>query len=209
MNILRTILNCLGIAILVNSYSITIPSGREECFIVSTKTGTPCSGSFEVITSSDLLPIRVTVHSPKKKQTPLFEAKFSGKGALDPNESEGSFSFVAEHDGDYSMCIANGIENGDGVVRLVAFNFRAHITGEQDYEYAGLETELAELREGLDMLKDHQSYMNQREDVHKEILESINTKVLSWTVMEAIILIAMAFWQISYISNFFETKRKL
>ena len=66
-----------------------------------------------------------------------------------------------------------------------------------------------ELREGLDMLKDHQSYMNQREDVHKDILDSINTKVLTWTFVEAFFLLAMALWQISYISNFFETKRKL
>jgi hypothetical protein len=77
------------------------------------------------------------------------------------------------------------------------------------YEYAGLETEINDMKLGLELLKDHQSYMNQREDVHRATLDAINTKVLCWTILEAIILIGMAVWQISYISGFFETKRKL
>jgi hypothetical protein len=95
------------------------------------------------------------------------------------------------------------------VARLIAFNYRAVAVGEVDYQFIGLQSELSDLREGLELLKDHQSYMNQREDVHKSSLESIDDKVLLWTVLEAVILIAMAFWQISYIRSFFETKRRL
>ena len=51
--------------------------------------------------------------------------------------------------------------------------------------------------------------MNQREDMHKSTLESINNKVLFWTILESVILIALAYLQIRYISQFFETKRKL
>ena len=72
-----------------------------------------------------------------------------------------------------------------------------------------LQSELADLKEGLELLKDHQSYMNQREDVHKATLESVNTKVLCWTVLEAVILVAMAMWQTLYIRSFFEIKRRL
>lgn len=118
-----------GIVSIGNSYSIEVKPGSIECFIVSAKTGTPCSGSFEIL-ASDAVPIHVTVKGPDSAQSLLFEAKFTGVGALDPNESEGSFSFVAESDGDYSMCIAN-VNPSDGEPRLVAFNFRALITGEQ------------------------------------------------------------------------------
>lgn len=74
---------------------------------------------------------------------------------------------------------------GDGRPRTVAFNFRCHAIGDESYEYAGLvstvisfrnisyphlssyallfhcckylqEADVSELREGLDMLKDHQ-----------------------------------------------------
>jgi hypothetical protein len=49
----------------------------------------------------------------------------------------------------------------------------------------------------------------QREDVHKITLDSISMKVMCWTVLEAVILVAMSFWQIMYIRSFFETKRRL
>ena len=153
----------------------------------------------------------MSVNGPKPKNKNYFESK-QKKGVdvkTDKELSEGKFSFEAEADGDYEMCVSNGGEENDGITRIVAFNFRVSDVEESDYEYAGLKTELAEMRQGLDLLRDHQSYMGQREDLHKETLQSINTKVLCWTVLEAVILIGMSFWQISYISSFFETKRKL
>lgn len=108
------------------------------------------------------------------------------------------------------MCISNGNqENNDGIERLVAFNFRAVPQGEHDYEFVGLQSELTDLSEGLELLKDHQSYMNQREDVHKDTLESINMKLICWTILEVTILISMALWQIMYIRSFFEIKRRI
>ena len=45
--------------------------------------------------------------------------------------------------GDYTMCIYNGHkDNNDGIERLVAFNFRAIVQGENDYEFVGLQSEL-------------------------------------------------------------------
>jgi len=190
------------------SYSIEVESGDTHCFIVNAAAGIPCSGSFEVITP-DPEPVIVRVTGPKNKLH--FESKYKGDDLGEQNLSEGSFQFDADADGDYKMCISNGDKEtgGDGVLRTVAFNFRAVANGQKDYEYAGLDSELAALRLGLDSLRDHQSYMNQRENVHKMTLESINTKVLCWTILEAVILIAMTVWQIYYISSFFETKRRL
>lgn len=193
---------------LARGYSIEIESGDQHCFIVNAAAGIPCTGSFEVITP-DPEPIIVRVTGPKNALH--FESKYKGDDLGEQNLSEGSFQFDADVDGDYKMCISNGDKEtgGDGVLRTVAFNFRAVATGQKDYEYAGLDSELAALRLGLDSLRDHQSYMNQRENVHKLTLESINTKVLCWTVLESVILIAMTVWQITYISSFFETKRKM
>lgn len=186
-----------------DAYSITLTPKSKQCFIIEATAGTACSGSFEVI-SGDPLTIAVKVADPKGGVQ--FESKYV-EGQTESDLSEGSFSFDADYDGDYTMCIGNG---NDGEDKIVAFNFRAMPTsGTMDYQYVGLESELTELREGLSALKDHQSYMSQREDVHKDSLDSINMKVLCWTILEAVILIAMAFWQISYIRGFFETKRRL
>lgn len=201
----------LSFFLLTKQYSITIEPGESSCFSVTAEKDDSCTGSFEVLTA-DATPVIVTVHGPSPTKRSYFESR-QKKGTDIKTEkelSEGTFIFHAENDGDYEMCISNGTEDNDGVPRIVAFNFRVSQDAEDGvYEYAGLESELAEMRQGLDLLRDHQSYMGQREDLHKETLESINTKVLCWTVLEAVILIGMSFWQISYISSFFETKRKL
>jgi hypothetical protein len=192
----------------IQSYSIDVLAGDRHCFIVKAANGVPITGSYEVI-HPDAKFISVTVTGPKGYLH--YEKSTKDKSEEEQEDSsEGFFSFDAELDGDHTMCISNGNEQeNDGQPRLIAFNFRASPEGEQDYQFVGLQSELADLKEGLELLKDHQSYMNQREDVHKETLESINAKVLCWTVLEAIILIAMSFWQITYIRSFFETKRRI
>lgn len=193
----------------VASYSIEIKSGTTDCFVVKTPTGVPITGSYEVI-HPDGQYIGVTVKGPKgflhfEKVMPVLDV-----GGKEEEATEGFFSFDAEVEGDYTLCFSNGNDvTNDGVSRIIAFNFRAVAAGEQDYQFVGLQSELADLKEGLDLLKDHQSYMNQREDLHKTTLESINVKVICWTVLEAVILVAMAGWQISYIRSFFETKRRM
>lgn len=192
----------------VTSYSIDVLPGGKDCFIVIANKGITVTGSFEVI-HPDPKYIAVQVTNPNGYLH--YEKKPSAEEAEDrENSSEGFFSFDAELEGEHTLCISNGSdEENDGVPRLIAFNFRAAAEGELDYQFAGLKNELLDLKEGLDQLRDHQSYMNQREDVHKETLESINTKVLCWTILEAIILVAMAIWQIMYIRSFFETKRRI
>lgn len=194
---------------LSSSYSIEVASADKNCFIVTAASGVPITGSFEII-HPDPKYVGVTVTGPtgylhfEKKIMDNFE------GLDIEDASEGFFSFDSEITGDYTMCIANGDEEkNDGVERLIAFNYRAVAVGEQDYQFIGLQSELSDLNEGLELLRDHQSYMNQREDVHKVTLESINVKVLCWTVLEAVILLGMAFWQIIYIKGFFEIKRRL
>jgi hypothetical protein len=193
----------------VYSYSVHIEPATIECFIVTASPGVPITGSFEVI-SPDPKFITVTARGPNGylhfEKKPTVDLEKEDK----EDASEGFFSFDAEEEGDYTMCISNGNEEqSDGVTRLVAFNFRAVRVGEQDYQFVGLQSELADLKEGLALMRDHQSYINQREDVHKAAIDNINIKVLCWTILEAIILIAMALWQISYIRGFFEIKRRM
>lgn len=190
--------------------------------MITMKIGQPCSGSYEVITE-DAAPITVKVTGPdavvhyesngkeveEKDKTPESEGE---EREEEKEESLGdAFQFDADFDGVYTMCFFNDeTKSDDGLARVIAFNFRASDAKQRDdYAYNGLESELAALQHGLDELNDHQAYMSQREDVHKAALDSINFKVLCWTLLESVILIATAIWQISYISSFFETKRRL
>ena len=191
----------------LNGFSVTVKYKSEECFVVSSESADTVSGSFEVITGEPEQ-IIISVNGPPPINYLFYESKYKSGPDSENDLSEGEFSFVANKAGDYKLCI----RSNDKIFKeetTVAFNFRTLSGEQQDYKYKGLESELVELKQGLDSLKDHESYMSQREDVHKETLDSINFKVICWSILEAIILIGMAAWQISYISNFFETKRKL
>lgn len=193
----------------IRAYSIDIEPEDKQCFIVTAAVGVSITGSYEVI-SPQPRPIFVQLEGPMHESSMIhYQSKRGDKGD-EKDFSEGSFSLDVKASGDYALCISNGHDGiSDGELKTVAFNFRATDANQQDYEYSGIQSELLALKEGLDFLKDHQSYMNQREDVHKQTLESINTRVLCWTILEAVILLSMSIWQITYIRNFFETKRRV
>lgn len=192
-------------------YSVSCAAGDEHCFLVAASAaGTGLRGSYSIISDESPAPVRVTVTGPP----PLRALHYSNEPQQPKDDEDlpvdGEFSFLAEQEGDYTICIANGDEtHNDGVERLIAFNFRAVGNGFKNYSYPGLDQELSELKQGFEMFKDHQAYMNQREDVHRETLESINNKVIFWTLLEALVLVLMAYLQLRYIANFLETKRRL
>ena len=209
----------LGVLLLlskrISSYSIGLESGKKQCFFVKAERETTLTGSYEVLDES-AEPIEVFVKGPDKKIH--YEAKYTGDGALDLDNSEGQFDFDADMDGYYKLCLLNGFKHNknDGKSRVIGFNFRVlDLMGDDEEEnpvdigYSGLESELYDLQRGLDFLTDHQAYMNQREDLHKEELDSISSRVFMWTIVEALILVSLAGWQIMYIRSFFETKRRM
>jgi hypothetical protein len=189
----------------VSAYSITLAKNSEECFFHIITSSSSLTGSFEVITGNPKA-LTVSVFDPTNYLH--YESKLKSDPTEEVDLSEGSFSFSANKVGDYKMCFMQDTSI-DSEPITVAFNYRVFGPRDHDYQYKGLDAELMDLKQGLDLLKDHQSFMSQREFVHKATLESINMKVIFWTAVEAIILIGMALWQTSYISNFFETKRKL
>jgi hypothetical protein len=215
----------LGIFLVLSSlfsstlaYTIGLKPGDKECYIISLESDQPCSGSYEVITKSPD-PINVTVTGPdgtiNYQNDPYadhgFDKKDDKMDAEDEPDSGDAFQFDAILEGDYTMCLHYDKEMSDDTEeRILAFNFRATNSAPGfKKDYNGFESELDALQRGLDTLKHHHAYMSQREDVHKTALDTINFKVLCWTIMESIILIVTAIWQIKYIGSFFERKLRM
>ncbi|CAM9451388.1 unnamed protein product [Ectocarpus fasciculatus] len=191
--------------------SVEIPSGDVECFAVFAKVGSTVSGSFEVLTP-DPEPIVVKVMGPEPTRVTQYEMVYSGAGAVPAAASEGNFLFDAETEGEYNLCLRNGDgDTADGVARVIAFNFRTkdHTPGDHDYENIEMESELSDLINGLNFLRDHQHYMNEREGIHRGTLDNIKYKFVVWSLVEYGLLILISLWQIHSILVFFETKRKV
>ena len=204
-----TVLILLSLLTGARALSVEVPSGSEECYMVSAKEGSTVSGSFEILTP-DPTPVRVRVAGPAPTFVTLYEMVYTGDGAADASSSEGNFLFDAESPGDYTLCLRNGDgQTADGISRLIAFNFRSKDAGQHDYENIEMESELSDLINGLNFLRDHQHYMNEREGLHRNILEKIKYKFVTWSLVEYGLLLLLSLWQIHSILVFFETKRKV
>lgn len=184
------------------AFTVEVAPGTSECFVAVATEGDDFLGNFEVLTEGSYAPVEVTVEGPDGKQ--LWRAA---------DKSEETFSFEAKANGDYTLCIGNGMGGrvDDGMTRLVGFSFRTDVLVDEDIASEESIRRLIELgnslTKGLTNVMDHQSYMRQREDLHASTMESIGSRVLIWTVVEAVVLVGMAVWQISIISKFFEVRR--
>jgi hypothetical protein len=202
----------LILPVFVSAYSVVVPSGASECFVVSAgAVGATCSGSFEVL-DSDPTPVAVKLTGPEPLRTVYYETRFSGPGAVDASSSEGNFLFSTEAKGDHTLCFNNGDEtSNDGKSRVIAFNFRIYnsLLGGSGGAVMAAENELADLVNGLNFLRDHQLYMNERETIHRDILSKIKWKFVSWSTLEYLLLVLVSLWQVRSILVLFETKRRM
>ena len=117
-------------------------------------------------------------------------------------QTDGSFATESQRKGDHYMCIEN---NHDSVVE-VGFAFRKNNKGAEDSK---LSASISELLEGLQTLADHQNYMREREELHRDITESTNYRVLIWTIVEALTLALISVWQLMNVRKFFEVRRAI
>ena len=123
--------------------------------------------------------------------------------------------------------------NTDGQTRTIGFNVRVSplsgtaldqyksqnsISAEEtkavgESKVAGQSSHVEELstslRESIELLQDHQSYMKRREASHRNVVEQTFGLVLKWTILEAFVLGLVATLQVLYLKKFFETKRFL
>lgn len=58
-------------------------------------------------------------------------------------------------------------------------------------------------------LLDHFDFLRNREAMHRQLSASINSRVMSWTILEACLVITMAVLQVWYWKTFFEQRRFL
>jgi emp24/gp25L/p24 family/GOLD len=58
-------------------------------------------------------------------------------------------------------------------------------------------------------LLDHFDFLRNREAVHSQLTKQIHDRVMGWTILEAVLVVAMALAQVAYWKKFFEQRRYL
>jgi len=58
-------------------------------------------------------------------------------------------------------------------------------------------------------LLDHFDFLRNREAIHRQLSNQINSRVMGWTIIEAVLVVTMAIGQVWYWKTFFEQRRYL
>lgn len=179
-----------------NGYFITVDAHSEECFFEEVEKGTAMGLVFET-SEGGFLDIDIKVLDP--------DGKIIYQGE---RESNGKFTFSASKTGVYTYCFGNQMSSM--TPKTVMFNMEVGEPPSADHEegdHNSLESMIDGLKSALKGVKHEQEYMTVRDRIHHDINEATNSRVVLWSVFEALVLITMTVGQVYYLKRFFEVRR--
>jgi len=183
--------------VITQSLIVTIPHHKEECFYENLDEDVSVSVNFQV-TAGGALDIDVTITGPDNKV--IYEAY---------RESDGKLSFTTETEGLHKFCFSNKMSSV--TEKVVNFQIVDEDTEEakpaKPEDIHPLEKAILQLSDSLHSIQTENKYMRLRERAHRNTSESTNARVLWFSFIETIILIAMSLYQIQYFRSLFEVRK--
>jgi len=181
------------------AYIITLDAHSEECYFEKAIAGTKLGFTFEVI-EGGFLDIDVTIFDPEGSMI-----------HQEPKASSGKYTIEANKDGPYKYCFSNKMSTVTPKVVMFSIETARQVqhkmSGAEDQE--NVRGMLKDLDNAMAGVKHELEYLSVRDRIHRRINESTNTRVVVWTWIEFLILVAVSFGQIMYIKRFFEVRRAI
>merc|ERR1712085_17414 len=121
-------------------------------------------------------------------------------------EMEGSFAFYTTNEGIYAVCFSNthSAEAEKQVIAKISVGEAPDLIKLAKTEHlTPIEERIKDLHESMNAVRD----MQEQDEVHHKMTRSTRSRLLWFTVAEAVVLVAVSLWQILYLKSFFEIKR--
>ncbi|KAJ8254976.1 hypothetical protein GJAV_G00199510 [Gymnothorax javanicus] len=130
--------------------------------------------------------------------------------------SEGRFMFTSRTPGEHQICLHS---NSSKFALFAGGMLRVHLdiqVGEHTNNYAEiaakdklteLQLRVRQLVEQVDQIQKEQNYQRYREEHFRQTSESTNQRVLWWSIVQTLILVAIGFWQMRHLKSFCEAKK--
>eukprot|EP00659_Diplonema_papillatum_P022554 gene22554-34515_t len=174
----------LLLAAAVQGLTVKVEATAEECFLENAKEGAiPFTFAFQV-TSGGKLDIDVKLTDPRGTVIQAW-----------PKATDGRHSWTSTMPGDYKMCFSNAMARW--TPKWVSF----YTTVGQSSNTAKLqdldpiEKTIVHLTKGLNDLQEEQKQLRAVERLHRDTIEATNTRILYWSVFEALVLVVMGLFQ--------------
>ncbi|KYQ90413.1 emp24/gp25L/p24 family protein [Tieghemostelium lacteum] len=182
----------------VQSFSFKVSAKVEECIYEEIGMDVSFTAMFQV-TQGGFNDIDVTILSPDKRVI------YQGQ-----RETEGTKTLRSSQAGLYSFCFSNKMSSlTDKMVSFLVSVGESSPLREvaKKGDISPIERSIMILSDGVNAVKNEQTYFKLREIEHRNTAESTNSRVLWWSIFEAFVLVTMSIWQIYYLRRFFEVKR--
>ncbi|XP_006976842.1 transmembrane emp24 domain-containing protein 9 [Peromyscus maniculatus bairdii] len=130
--------------------------------------------------------------------------------------SEGRFTFTSHTPGEHQICLHS---NSTKFSLFAGGMLRVHLdiqVGEHANDYAEiaakdklseLQLRVRQLVEQVEQIQKEQNYQRWREERFRQTSESTNQRVLWWSILQTLILVAIGVWQMRHLKSFFEAKK--
>ena len=192
---------CLVFGFRVESRHLQFQLNGYECFFEDVKKGTDCSLEYAPITGADPQ-IDTYIEDPN--------------GQVFYNEKRKDYDllkFKANVTGTYKFCFSNGFDFSIGN-NLVYFDF---VNGVDSYfsdldgqhkALTQLETSTLSIHENLNLVQRYQNYHRMREANGRMAAESLNDRVLWWSVGQSVIVVSVGVVQVFVLRRFFTVSKQ-
>jgi hypothetical protein len=195
---------------------LTVPPQEEECFVIRARETSTLVGNWDMLDDElDTAPLTVLIMQPSNGVT-YYRSTTAA--------SEGSFSVKLDTKQKLAVCVQNGLDNKrknkykpkakdkehdglDRTVGLVMNVYKRDVSVELQDTNSKLLKGATDLTRRLKELINHHTYMRNREATHRELVERTFSHLLSYTCLEAVLVIGMALGQIMYLRRFLERRR--
>lgn len=178
--------------------SVRIGAHRDECFFEDVSSANTKVFFHFAVTNGGALDIDASIYGPDAQLIWSCE-----------KEIEGRVLFKAKIPGPHKFCFGNKMSSV--TTKTVAFAIHSGERAEVDSRTTSdpLQRSLSHIADGLTEIKNEQTYLRARERIHRETAESTNTRVLTWSLLEMVLIVGLSGAQIMYLVSRFEKRRNV
>lgn len=163
------------------SFGFTVPEGKQECFEETAKASDHVSGEWRVAKGGVLDEVRVT--------SPAGDHVYSSEG-----DASGSFDYYATVEGVYRICFSNEKSTHlakDVIAKITVGEPPDLIQLAKTEHLTPIEERIKNLHESMNALRDLQDQQRAQDDVQYRMSRSTRSWLLYFTLLEAIVLVAV------------------
>ncbi len=193
-----------------SSLSFQIEPRDERCFFESLNRKSVLRFDFEVVRGG-LLDIRFKLVDPHGISH-IDRLAFFNKNDDAMNEAEGRVEFTAVTEGEHQICFDNSMSKWTAkVVSFYVINEAGKVSSSEELaklEHLGPTVDsVIKIADELDAIENLQHHIRVREQSHRDMVETTNSRVQWLAFTEAILLILMTIAQIHFIHQWFKDSK--